>query len=75
MDLLPFQLEPALQALKQPRQRILVLTLKSMMTQFQKEFWNRFTIALTRLDSAGLQRVRSCIPSNHSPFYYYLDPA
>ena len=92
MDLVTYQLESALQALKQPRQRILiadavglgktleagilvteliqrgrgkrilVLTLKSMMTLSQKEFWNRFTIALTRLDSAGLQRVRSRIP-------------
>ncbi len=52
-------------------QRILVLTLKSMMTQFQKEFWNRFSIPLTRLDSAGLQRVRSRIPGNHNPFYYF----
>lgn len=101
MDVVPYQLEPAIQALKQPRQRILiadavglgktleagilvteliqrgrgqrilVLTLKSMMTQFQKEFWNRFTIPLTRLDSAGLQRVRSRIPGNHNPFYYF----
>ncbi|MDN5940142.1 MAG: DEAD/DEAH box helicase, partial [Salinisphaera sp.] len=51
--------------------RILVVTTKSMMRQFQLELWNRFTIALTRLDSAGIQRIRRNIPANHNPFNYY----
>lgn len=51
--------------------RILVLTVKSMMTQFQKELWARFSIPLVRLDSTGLQRVRTRIPTNHNPFHYF----
>lgn len=51
--------------------RILVVTVKSMMTQFQKELWGRFSIPLTRLDSQGIQRVQERIPEQHNPFYYY----
>lgn len=51
--------------------RILVVTTKSMMLQFQKEFWTRFAIPLTRLDSAGVQRIRRELPANHNPFHYH----
>lgn len=51
--------------------RILVVTTKSMMQQFQKELWTRFSIPLTRLDSAGIQRIRRHLPVNHNPFHYY----
>lgn len=51
--------------------RILVVIVKSMMTQFQKEMWNRFTIPLVRLDSNRIQMIRASLPSNYNPFFYY----
>ncbi len=51
--------------------RILVVTVKSMMMQFQKEMWNRFSIPLVRLDSNKIQRIRANLPSNYNPFFYY----
>ena len=100
MDVLPYQLLPAIEALEATRpriliadavgigktleagilvseliargrgKRILVLTVKAMLEQFQQEFWNRFSIPLTRLDSEGLQRLIQHIPSGHNPFLY-----
>ena len=51
--------------------RILVVTVKSMMMQFQKEMWNRFSIPLVRLDSARISQIRQTLPSNYNPFFYY----
>jgi len=51
--------------------RILVVTVKSMMMQFQKELWNRFTIPLVRLDSNRISRIRASLPTNYNPFFYY----
>ena len=51
--------------------RILVVTGKAMMAQFQKEMWNRFTIPLVRLDSNKIRQIRAKLPSTYNPFFYY----
>lgn len=52
-------------------ERILVVVLKSLLAQFQKELWARFTLPLVRLDSVGIQRLRTKIPTGENPFYFY----
>ncbi len=51
--------------------RILVVSLASMLTQFQKELWSRFSIPLVRLDSIGIARLREQLPAGHNPFHCF----
>lgn len=55
-------------ALRGRADRILVVTTRAMLTQFQKEFWTRFSIPLSRLDSAAIRRMRNKIPAHYNVF-------
>lgn len=52
-------------------ERILVVTPKHVLEQFQMEMWTRFALPFVRLDSAGIQRIRRELPANRNPFTYY----
>ncbi|APT93363.1 helicase [Corynebacterium phocae] len=51
--------------------RILVVTPKSVLEQFQQEMWTRFSIPLVRLDSQGIQKVRQKLPASRNPFTFF----
>jgi len=51
--------------------RILVVAIRSMLAQLQRELWARFTLPLVRLDSEGIVRVQAQIPANRNPFSYF----
>lgn len=52
-------------------ERILVVTPRHIMEQFQQELWTRFAIPLVRLDSVGIQQVRQKLPASRNPFTYF----
>ncbi|MGO3077213.1 DEAD/DEAH box helicase [Corynebacterium casei] len=52
-------------------ERILVVTPRHVMQQFQQELWSRFAIPLVRLDSIGIQQVRQKLPASRNPFTYF----
>lgn len=51
--------------------KILVVTPRHILEQFQHELWTRFAIPLVRLDSVGIQQIKQKIPANRNPFTHF----
>ncbi|MFT6773001.1 MAG: superfamily II DNA or RNA helicase, partial [Paracoccaceae bacterium] len=56
------------QILRGRARRILVVSSRAMLNQFQKEFWTRFSIPLARLDSAAIRRMKNALPAHYNVF-------
>ncbi len=52
-------------------ERILVVTPRAVLEQFQHELWTRYSIPLVRLDTDGIQKIRRTLPATRNPFSYY----
>ncbi|MGH3712912.1 MAG: helicase-related protein [Micromonosporaceae bacterium] len=51
--------------------RVLVVTPRHILEQFQHELWTRFAIPLVRLDTSGIARMQQRLPAGRNPFDYY----
>lgn len=51
--------------------RILVVTPRHILEQFQHEMWTRFAIGMVRLDSTGFARMKRQLPVGRNPFDHY----
>jgi superfamily II DNA or RNA helicase len=52
-------------------ERILIVTPRHVLEQFQHEMWTRFALPFVRLDSQGIQRLRQKLPAARNPFAVY----
>lgn len=52
-------------------EKILIVTPRHVLEQFQQEMWVHFALPFVRLDSAGIQKIRQRIPATRNPFTYY----
>jgi len=52
-------------------EKILIVTPRHVLEQFQQEMWVHFALPFVRLDSAGIQKIRQKIPATRNPFTYY----
>ncbi|WP_300344120.1 helicase-related protein [Nesterenkonia sp.] len=52
-------------------ERILIVTPRHVLEQFQQEMWAHFALPFVRLDSAGIQKVRQKLPASRNPFTYF----
>ena len=58
-------------AMRRAADRVLVVVPQAILEQVQHELWCRTGFPLVRLDTRGIQRMKSRIPSGRNPFAYF----